>query len=342
VQARAAISDYKGPSTLCVLITVGAAVGGATLFLCILSAACYFLRRRHLISTSDHASSHLPPVADVVNITIDAVSREEQERQRQHEEQQRAERQRQRQREEEEQKRQTKALSDQEIRWDKYCKSLSLSDLWESVGRSDQKLYNVNRKCPEFPFVEKLFMETMPNYQNSVITRVERVENGMLHDTYTLQRKNTAMDILKASGTVSCGTEDRFVKWLFHGTKQDTIDNIVNSQAAGYLPMLAGSAVGAIWGNGTYFARDAKYSHDYTEPKNDVRTRQSQRKMLLNRVIVGEWVKGAPGITKFPMAQGEKYRQCNSLVDDVDYPSIFVIQHSNQAYPAYVITYTSA
>ena len=76
---------------------------GATLFLCILSAACYFFRRRHL------STSHLPPVADVVNITIDAVSREEQERQRLHEEQQRAERQRQRQREEEEWEREAKA-----------------------------------------------------------------------------------------------------------------------------------------------------------------------------------------------------------------------------------------
>jgi len=154
-------------------------------------------------------------------------------------------------------------------------------------------LYNVDRNCPEFPFVEKLFMETMPNYRNSVITRVERVENRVLHDNYTVQRRSIAMTITKAPDTVSCGMEDRFVKWLFHGTKQETIDKIVNS---GYLPMLAGSAVGAIWGDGTYFARDAKYSHDYTEPKDDVLTNQSQRKMLLNRVIVGEWVKGAPGM----------------------------------------------
>jgi len=275
----------------------------------------------------------------VVNITIDAVSHEEQERQRQLEEQEGTERQRQRQRKEEEQKRQTKALSDQEIRWDKYCKSLSLSDLWESLGRSDKKLYNVNRNCPEFPFVEKLFMENMPNYRNSTITRVERVENGSLYDNYTAQRRIIVMTITKAPDTVSSGMENRFVKWLFHGTKQETIDNIVNS---GYLPMLTDSPVGVIWGDGTYFVWDSKYSHDYTEPKNDVLTRQSQRKMLLNRVIVGEWVQGAPGMKLYPLAKGEKYRQCNSLVNDVDDPSIFVIQHSNQAYPAYVITYTSA
>ena len=62
--------------------------------------------------------------------------------------------------------------------------------------------------------------------------------------------------------------------------------------------------------------------------------------MLPNRVIVGDWVKGAQRITKFPDC--EKHRQYNSLVNDDKDPSIFVIQHSNQAYPAYVITYTSA
>jgi hypothetical protein len=226
--------------------------------------------------------------------------------------------------------------------WDKYCKSLSLSDLWESRGRSDQKLFNVNRNCPEFFFVEKLFMETMTNYRNSAITRVERVENEMQHATYTLQKKNIAMDITKARDTVSCGMEDRFVKWLFHGTKQQTINKIVNAQMAGYLPMLSGTEVGAKWGDGTYFARDAKYSHDYTEPTIDVITKQSQRKMLLNRVIVGEWVQGAPGMKLYPLAKGEQWRQCNSLVNDEKHPSIFVIQHAYQAYPAYVITYTSA
>ncbi len=48
---------------------LGAVVGGATIFLCSLSAASYFFRRRYSISTSNHANSHLPPITDVVNIT---------------------------------------------------------------------------------------------------------------------------------------------------------------------------------------------------------------------------------------------------------------------------------
>ena len=83
---------------------------------------------------------------------------------------------------------------------------------------------------------------------------------------------------------------------LFHDTEQETIDKIVNTQVTGYLPMLSGSEVGAIWGSSTYFARDAQYSHTYTERKNE-------RKMLLYRVIEGEWVKGAPEIKEFLLVE---------------------------------------
>jgi len=119
---------------------------------------------------------------------------------------------------------------------------LSLSDLWESQGRSDHKLYDVNRNGPEFSFVENLFMETMRNYRNSSITCIQRVENGLQHDAYKVQRRNMAVDITKAPGTVSSGTEHQFVTWLFHGTGQENIEHIVNSQATGYLPMLACSS----------------------------------------------------------------------------------------------------
>ena len=63
--------------------------------------------------------------------------------------------------------------------------------------------------------------------------------------------------------------------------------------------------------------------------------------MLLNEVIVGEWAQGAPGVSNYPLTCGRnQYRRSNSLVDQTENPCIFVIQHSNKAYPAYVINYT--
>ena len=36
---------------------------------------------------------------------------------------------------------------------------------------------------------------------------------------------------------------------------------------------------------------------------------------------------------------GQQYVRYNSLVDQVQDPTIFVVQHSSQVYPAYLITY---
>ena len=64
--------------------------------------------------------------------------------------------------------------------------------------------------------------------------------------------------------------------------------------------------------------------------------------MIVALVAVGQYALGAPGTKIYPllpgqtMASGKRY---NSLVDKIQSPSIFVVQHSAQAYPAYVVTY---
>ena len=205
---------------------------------------------------------------------------------------------------------------------------------WESpdkAGLAPNKLYPVNTSSNEYQKVKDLFMKTMKG--RAQITNIERVENGSQHESFCVQKKIILRDI-KESGSRFAGRKG-LVQSLFHGSTQGNIQAIVNCQSSGYIPILAGSVKGAIWGNGSYFARDAGYSHEFTENVG------GQRKMLLNEVIVGEWAQGAPGVYKYPVASGRnKYRFCNSLADKTENPSIFVIPHSNQAYPAYVITYT--
>jgi hypothetical protein len=48
---------------------------------------------------------------------------------------------------------------------------------------------------------------------------------------------------------------------------------------------------------------------------------------------------GSQSETQCPMLPGERYVRYDSLVDQIASPSIFVVQHSPQACPAYVITY---
>ncbi len=61
--------------------------------------------------------------------------------------------------------------------------------------------------------------------------------------------------------------------------------------------------------------------------------------MLVVEVAVGLWTKGAKGMKSLPVLPGEKFRRYNSLVNDEAEPTIFVVQHTSQAYPAYLITY---
>ena len=61
--------------------------------------------------------------------------------------------------------------------------------------------------------------------------------------------------------------------------------------------------------------------------------------MLLVDVAVGQSTTGSEGMKAYPLLPGEKYKRYNSLVNDVKNPRIFVVQHSSQAYPAYLITY---
>ena len=121
---------------------------------------------------------------------------------------------------------------------------------------------------------------------------------------------------------------------LFHGTS--AVEAIVNSvDGHGFLPLLAGTSTGAIWGNGTYFARDAKYSDDYARSLGG----SGQKQMLLVDVLVGRFAQGKEGMKVCPLLPGAEFARYNSLVDRPTDPSIFVVQHSNQAYPAYLITY---
>lgn len=87
---------------------------------------------------------------------------------------------------------------------------------------------------------------------------------------------------------------------------------------------------------GSYFARDAAYSHHYS--KSD----SKRHMMFLARVLVGEFARGNTSFVRPPAKEG----QCNvfydSCVNSVSDPSIFVVFEKHQVYPEYVIQYTTS
>lgn len=168
------------------------------------------------------------------------------------------------------------------------------------------------------------FAKTLPS---ATVDTLERVENGYVHEAFELQasiQKKTIGADYDASG---------MRQLLFHGT--DAVEAIVNAtDGYSFLPLLAGSKTGAIWGDGTYFARDARYSDSHARILPN-----GQKQMLVVEVLLGRWAQGKRGMAKCPLLPGEQYKKYHSLANDVANPSIFVVQHSTQAYPAYLITY---
>jgi len=196
---------------------------------------------------------------------------------------------------------------------------------WCSAGKrgtDEHKLFPVEMDSDEFAAVAADFLETLPT---ATIDELQRIENGYLHESFQLQ----ATILQKRIGREWDPLKMR--RRLYHGT--EAVETIINStDGHGFLPLMTNVA---LYGDGTYFARDASYSDGgYAKELSN-----GQKQMLLVDVLVGRSAQGRHGMKACPLLPGEQYTRYNSLVDNLDNPAIFVIHHSNQAYPAYLITY---
>ena len=96
------------------------------------------------------------------------------------------------------------------------------------------------------------------------------------------------------------------------------------------------NSAAAAYGDGVYFAEDAYYSRSFSKPA-DV---NGECYMYLAKVLVGKYTKGMDGI-KIPPPRDKCHPEIlfDSVVDDPDNPSIFVIFGDCDVYPEYLITF---
>lgn len=128
---------------------------------------------------------------------------------------------------------------------------------------------------------------------------------------------------------------------LFHGTSNESIESICK---LGFNRSFCGQN-GSAYGQGVYFARDASYSHNFSKPKNMplLRTSLPQPQiyqMLLAKVLVGNYQLIRSNNSNFKDTEfsidGFQY---DSVVDDLNNPSIFVVFKDYRALPHYLIEY---
>ncbi|KAL7867455.1 hypothetical protein SRHO_G00088390 [Serrasalmus rhombeus] len=196
--------------------------------------------------------------------------------------------------------------------------SKALPHHWDktNVPESGFKRVLLNSTTDEYKKIDELFHQTMSRFH---VKSIERLQNRDLWEVFQWQR-----DVLRKK---TAGKENE--KLLFHGTESKHIDAICQQNFDWRICGVHGTA----YGKGSYFARDARYSHSYTDNQS------GNRCTFVCRVLVGEYTNGRPDYLRPPSKNGEDTVFYDSCVNDISNPSIFVVFEKHQVYPEYLIQY---
>ncbi|XP_040214275.1 protein mono-ADP-ribosyltransferase PARP15-like [Rana temporaria] len=197
--------------------------------------------------------------------------------------------------------------------------SLKLPSHWKPMGETRVMEVDVPPGTPEYSAVQQKFQRSCINQ----IVKILRVQNRDLWLQYQIKKQN--IDSQNGSTTNE--------KKLFHGTDFNSIQNVNHK---GFNRSYAGKNA-AVYGNGTYFAVNANYSaiETYSNPDG-----YKERHMYLARVLTGLYCNGRRGMITPPAKNAANSTDCyDSVTDNVQNPSMFVIFNDVQAYPEYHIVF---
>ncbi|XP_015284490.1 PREDICTED: poly [ADP-ribose] polymerase 14 [Gekko japonicus] len=189
---------------------------------------------------------------------------------------------------------------------------------WEDMKGALLKSVSLQPQTTEYQDVERRFRATCPTQK---IEKIERIQNPYLWQSYKVKKE------LMENQNGHTNNE----KLLFHGSPSSTVIPI---NQTGFNRSYAGKNAAMI-GKGTYFAVNANYSANDTYSTPDANGRKF---MYLARVLTGEFCRGQSSyITPPPKTGGVDLY--DSVTDNMQNPSMFVIFHDAQAYPEYLITF---
>ncbi|XP_073490642.1 protein mono-ADP-ribosyltransferase PARP14-like [Aquarana catesbeiana] len=188
---------------------------------------------------------------------------------------------------------------------------------WKPMGGTLVMEVDFVPGTPEYFAVQQKFQESCENK----ILKILRVQNRDLWLQYQIKKQNIDS---KNGSTIN-------EKELFHGTDFASIQHVNHN---GFNRSHAGKN-GTLYGNGTYFAVNANYSVNYASPG-----RNGQKHMYLARVLTGLYCAGYEGMIAPPAKNAANPTDLyDSVTDDVQNPSMFVIFNDIQAYPEYHIIF---
>ncbi|XP_077991496.1 uncharacterized protein LOC144445727 [Glandiceps talaboti] len=210
------------------------------------------------------------------------------------------------------------------VRRDLRANSISLPNHWRKMADAEQlKRVLLDVHSTEFQTVATAFMKSLQPY--IVVQQIERIQNPKLYRKYMVLKQN--MDRKNKKGINN-------VKLLYHGTAAYNVDKISYGE---FYSSFAGKNATS-YGHGSYFAVNSSYSASTTFSPPDPRT--GNRYVYQAKVLTGEFTRGQQGILVPPSKSGSDPTDLyDSVTDNVQNPSLFVIFNDAQAYPEYLITF---
>ncbi|KAL2086139.1 hypothetical protein ACEWY4_017198 [Coilia grayii] len=206
--------------------------------------------------------------------------------------------------------------------------AVSLPYHWEAVNSDEPyQLIPLMQDSHEYREVKGLYDRSMANPIRSIL----RIQNTDLWEFFC--RKRAQLKRVKRGADVA-------ERMLFHGTDAYNVPAICTFN---FDWRIAGTH-GCVYGKGSYFARDAKYSSKYcriphTSPPSSPSAGRPYHCMFLARVLVGDCTLGSSVLVTPPSKDGTFANRFDSCVDDQRNPKIFVVFDSNQIYPEYLIQF---
>ncbi|XP_030070041.1 protein mono-ADP-ribosyltransferase PARP11 [Microcaecilia unicolor] len=209
---------------------------------------------------------------------------------------------------------------------------------WENVNMEEPyQLVPLLKHTNEYNEVAHLFGKTVDGDR---IKRVQRIQNLDLWEFFCRKKAQ----LKKKRGLSEINEE-----LLFHGTSNKFVEAICIHN----FDWRINGIHAAVYGKGTYFARDALYSSHFC--RNDgkhgdkfqihgvsmvqQRVLQYCKAMFLARVLVGDYINGDAKYLRPPSKDGSFVNLYDSCVDNTWNPKIFVVFDSNQIYPEYLIEF---
>uniref|UniRef100_A0A1A8FCB1 TCDD-inducible poly(ADP-ribose) polymerase n=1 Tax=Nothobranchius korthausae TaxID=1143690 RepID=A0A1A8FCB1_9TELE len=182
----------------------------------------------------------------------------------------------------------------------------------------------VSREDRSYRTVYSLFHKTVSETKFRII-KIQRVQNPFLWEKYKrkkeyMSRRMSEMDRLLSE------------RHLFHGTSADVVDGICKHN---FDPRVCGKHA-TMFGQGSYFARKAVYSHNFSK-----RSPKGVHCMFLAKVLTGRFTVGNPSMRRPPPINPRDPSSdlFDSCVDNWVDPQIYVIFNDDQSYPYFIIHY---